>query len=308
MTAPAIDTTPAPGVYPGARVYPGASMQDYHSWNCASNSRLSRIRQSPAHLRAYLDQPSKDTDALRLGRAIHSAILEPDDFATSFTLAAQCDATKKGDGQRCSNMGILFNGGWFCGVHGKGMASDETRTILSADDYAVCLGTRDSVHAHPAANGLLSGLGDVELSAVWADAETGASCKGRFDRHAPSVAGGTIVDIKTTSRSAARSDFERTIFSYRYFVQGAHYMNGAAALAVPAEHFVIIAVETVVPYACAVYRLTEGVLQAGSDEIRRLLPIYAECMASGIFPGYPDEVQDISLPNYAWGQLNEAIT
>ena len=42
-------------VAPEPGIYPGVPMDEYLGWDCASNSRLRRLRRSPAHLKAYLD-------------------------------------------------------------------------------------------------------------------------------------------------------------------------------------------------------------------------------------------------------------
>lgn len=295
---------PAPGIYPST------PMPLYHAWDAASNSRLSRIRQSPAHLKAYMDAPPEDTVALMMGRAIHTAILEPDDFDARFCIAEQCTAiTKDGKGPRCNNSGILFDAdrGWLCGVHAKGMAPiDNGRIVLKPEYYDICLNVRDNVYKHAAASRLLRGEGDVELSCVWKDSASDVTCKARWDRHSPLIAGGAIVDIKSTV-DASRNAFERAIFSHGYHRQGALYLDSADALGIPTKHFVIIAVEKEPPYALAVYRLTEGAIDAGREQLQPLLQRYATCLALDEWPGYPEIVDDIALPAYAWQQIEEEV-
>lgn len=293
-------------VTPTVGVHPSLSFPDYHSWNAASNSRLSVLRRSPAHLLAYMQEPV-DTGTLQLGRACHSAILEPDDFTKRYVLAERCGATKKTDGKRCSNMGIVVDGaqGWFCGVHASEGLSAPDVTILSPTDYERTLKVRDSVYAHRAAK-LLPQSGQRELSIAWNDETTGQLCKARLDGHSPAIAGGVIVDIKT-AKDASASVFERSIFSYGYHRQGALYLEGAKACGFAAEHFAIIAVEKEPPHAVAVYRLTEGALDAGAEQIRPLLARYAECVEKNEWPGYPDEVQDIALPSWAWAQIDAEV-
>jgi hypothetical protein len=288
-------------------------MSEYHGeWNCASNSRLSRLMRSPAHLKAYIEQDHEDTPALALGRAIHMAILEPDLFADTYTVADQCVAVT-GKGARCTNGGTwpIKGGGFVCGVHAKTAAKNEVEIdqdteVLSASDHAVCMGVRDSVRSLHAAGGLLESVQEVELSVVWDDAETGVRCKARWDGCARLVAGGTIIDIKTT-RDASRMAFERSVFTYGYHRQGALYLQSAEAVEVPARHYAILAVEKEPPYAAAVYRLTEGAIDAGGEQIRPLMRRYAECLRTDEWPGYPDEVVDIALPHYAWRQIDDEL-
>jgi len=291
-----------------ATLQPRIPMADYHAWDAASNSRLSHLMRSPAHLRAYLDEPFADTPALAFGRAAHTAILEPDEFESRYLLAEQCSATttKK---TRCSKAGTipLLGGGFVCGIHGnQATEPDTSREILSPEDWRRCAGMRDAVHDHERASAILDGLQHVEVSIQWNDRETGVPCKGRWDGYSE-VAGGTIIDLKTTV-DARRRSFERSIFDFGYHRQGAMYLEAADAVGIPARHYVIIAQEKMRPYAPMVYRLDAPAIEAGSDQLRVLLRRYAECLKTDTWPGYSTDVQDVGLPSWAWDQLEEQVT
>jgi hypothetical protein len=251
---------------------------------------------------------SDDTPALAFGRAAHTAVLEPDHFAARYVEAERCAATtKKGD--RCKKMGttVLRDCLQVCSTHWL-LHADELgqQEILSPADWRHCLGMRDAVHAIERAHNMLEGLADVEVSVRWDDKETGVPCKARWDGCAE-FAGGCILDFKTTIDASPR-EFERSIFKYGYHRQGAMYLEAAAAHGIPAKHYVIIASEKVPPYATAIYRLTEGAIAVGSDQIRDLLEKYGDCSACGIWPGFSTEVQDIGLPEWAWNQMEEGVT
>lgn len=299
--------TPPAVVTPGPGVYENIPFETYHAWEAASNSQLTILReQTPAHVRARQLEPT-ETVALRQGRALHCAVLEPDEFPARFACAARCDGVtaKK---TRCTNMGsVLTAKGWRCGVHASELetASDSV-TILPAADFARCLAARDAVWAHPRAKGLLSGEGRAELSLVWDDAETGILCKARHDRHTPLLAGGAIVDLKKT-RDASPRAFSRSVYRYGYHTQGAWYLEGAEAVGLPAQHFVIIAQEDQPPFATAVYRLDEGTLDAGGQQLRGLVRRYAECVRSGEWPGYTVDIQDLAIPSFAFHEIDEDI-
>lgn len=290
---------------PGVGLFRGMPLADYHALPCASNSRLGRLKQSPAHLLAYLTEPPIDTEATRLGNAVHCAVLEPDDFDARYCIAERC-MIKTEKGAQCKNMGSFWHSelGWACGTHAKGFPAENVRIVLKPDDYRVCLGVRDSVFKLSTARQLLTGEGEMELTAVFPAFDTDIIAKARFDRTSPVIAGGVLVDLKTT-RDASRRAFERSIYSFGYHRQAALYLDGAAAVQLPAEHFVHIALEKEPPYAVAVYRLSEAAVDAGEQELTPLLTRYAACVESGVFPAYPDEVQDVALPSYAWAQIDE---
>lgn len=289
-------------VIPEPGVHPHVSFAEYHAWEAASNSRLSVLRRSPAHLKAYLEH-GNDSDTLMIGRACHSAILEPDDFTKRYLRSERCEGVTKSK-ERCKNPGTSYRGaeGWTCGVHGNGV-SDPGIVILTPGDYDCAIRVRDSVHAHRA-GALLKAKGTREESLVWRDPETGVLCKARPDHYAPELLRGVLADVKTT-RDASKDAFERAIHTYGYHRQAAFYLQGNRAVERAAEDFLFIAVEKEPPYGVALYLLSEGALSTGDIEIRQLLARYAECVERDEWPCYPQDVQDIALPAWAYNQVEE---
>jgi hypothetical protein len=286
------------GMEPG--VYEALTSAEYHLLPHCSNSRLSLLKRSPAHLLADLASPRPTSDAMRLGTAIHSAVLEPGDFAQRFTIAGRCEGTVKKTGEPCSNGGThRVLGEWRCGVHPLPGARDEVE-VLSTADLAVCRGVSASIHAHPKVGKLLGGPGWNELTVVWDDAESGVRCKARIDRLVE-VAGGVLLDLKTTG-DARTEAFERKVWEMGYHRQAALYADALAAHGVPTSHMVIVAAEKEAPFAVAGYRLDEVAADEGRTELRALLARYAECLERNEWPAYDTEIRPISLPRWAFTQ------
>lgn len=282
MTTTAMTPTQLqPGLYPNVRAH------QYHSWQAASQSVLKIIRdQSPAHAYQQMTNPAPSTPAKRMGTAIHTAVLQPDVFDQEYIVAPDLDRRTKTGREE-----------WALLVNAWGEDN-----ILKPEEMQEIQAIRDAVLSHPTAGPLLRG--DVELSALWADDETGVLCKGRFDVANKRV--GALVDLKTT-RDASKRAFSRAIWHYGYHIQAAHYLAGAQAHGIDAEFFVIVAVEKTPPYAVAVYNLRGDVIKAGHDELRPLIDMYAQCMESGHWPGYPTEAVEIDLPRYAWVEYEERV-
>ena len=277
---------------PPPGVYPDIPFIEYLAWEAASSSRLSLLQRSAAHLRASLESQGEDTKSLRIGRAAHAAVLEPEVFRRDYACLPEGDGRTK----------VV--------KEARELIEAEGRVGLSVADYGAAMQIRLSVVAHRSAGPLIEGEGRSELSLVWIDPVTGVTCKARHDRHSPVIAGGAVIDLKTT-RDASPASFARSIFNYGYHRQGALYLNGAQTHGLPCEHYVIIAVENTEPHACAVYRLDEAAIVAGQQEVDALLYRYARCIETNEWPGYPSEVQDIALPEWAWGasqRLVEGLT
>jgi hypothetical protein len=274
---------PAPGVYAGV------PFEDYLRWDAASQSQLKALARSPAHLRAALAEPDEDSAALRIGRALHAAVLEPDVFAKGFAALADGTDLRTKAGKEARDA-ILAAGA----------------VPLKQAEYEAIGAMRAALLAHAAAGHLLRSEGPAEQSIVWIDEETGVLCKARQDKHAHGVGGGVIVDVKTTTDASPRQ-FERTIFDFGYHRQGAFYLRGAEALGLPVAHFAILAVEKDAPHAVAVYRLNEGALDAGDAEVVGLLNRYKRCRERDEWPAYPATVQDIALPDWAWA-ISDRLT
>lgn len=259
-----------PGLYPGINAF------EYHRWAGASQSRLKVIRdQSPAHLRWQMDNPRPSTPAQEIGAAVHTAVLEPDLFTGLYVQGIEGDGRTKPVKEARAQL----------------EADHPNSTVLTAKDYVTCLAVRDSVAAHPHAKALLGG--EHETSAVWQDEDTGVLCRGRFDARGM----GAITDVKTT-RDASPDRFPYDFAKYGYHIQGNHYLRGDNTLGGDANTFVIVAVEKEPPYCVAVYQVDAKALYDGRRELDILLQRWAECAASGIWPGYSTDVVTIDLPAY----------
>lgn len=285
-------------------IYEAISSERYHAQPYCSNSRLTLLKRSPAHLRADLDNPGAPTDAMRLGTAIHSAVLEPDDFESRYTVGAQCAAelaSGKRKGERCTHSGTArWAGEWFCGQHRQEGEPDAIE-VLTRSEWLACQGVRRSLWAHPKLRKLLDAPGRAELTVIWDDPETGVRCKARVDRLCEDY-GGVLLDLKTTT-DARPWAFEKKIHDMGYHRQKAMYQDALRLHGIETQHLVIAAAEKEgEPYAVAGYRLSDGAADVGRDELRALIRRYAECQEKQEWPAYPTDIVEIALPAYAYTQ------
>jgi hypothetical protein len=257
------------------------SNEQYHADPAVSASHLKAIMQSPYHYWArYVDpgrKPIEPTAAMKLGSLAHCAILEPDDLLQRYGVCGPRN-TKAGKEQA------------------ERMAVEGIEAVTSTD-MALALGMSAAVRNHSTAAALLK-QGKAEQSFWWDDLPTGMRCKCRPDWYY----GSTVVDIKTTADASPQA-FARSVATFAYHVQAAHYLAGLHG----AERFVFVAVEKSYPHAVAVYELDADALALGRTTRDNALDVLAGCQAANVWPGYGDTVQTISLPKWATNPIQTEI-
>ena len=250
-------------------IYPELSNAKYHADPALSHSMMEKLRKSPAHLKYYRENPGDPTNAMMFGSAYHCKILQPHLFHTLFE--------------------IVPKGGYKTLKDGKITIPETNKASGGYDDI---LAMAKVIKGHKAASKLLSG-GEAEVSYFWKH-KLGFPCKVRPDYRK----GDILIDLKTTI-DASPEGFAKAIANFGYHRQGDWYMCGVAANKVNVEHFIIIANETKPPYEVAIYRLQEKDLYLGHKENKLLCQKYEECLSTNKWNGYSQNIENISLPQWA---------
>jgi hypothetical protein len=313
--------TPEPGIYRGV---PAAT---YHAWDAASNSRLGHLipPSTPAHLKAYLDEPPKDKKVWKEGRALHACVLEPERYEREYFVADGClGTTQKGASCRAAPTIAVRDGdarGAVCHNHVFGHSIDDELVLVSERDHEMAQRCRARIATHAMAGGFLKVPdAEYELSIVWdqpvIDPATGevitVRCKARLDWYSQTFLGGLPMDLKGC-RSADVFEFKSQAFYNGYLRQSVLYRLGLRALGLPAATFASIAVEKEPPYELMVYRLGDaatGPLPEPGEPAANVaavvmssLRLWAWCQKTGRYPGYPEVVQDLTTDEWAWSRM-----
>lgn len=245
-----------------------------------SQSQLRDFARSPMHYHArHVARTAEvaETAAMRFGTALHTAVLEPDVYASRYVTRTWDARTKEGKAARDA-------------------ATARGLIALDDDDADKIASMVASLTAHPLASRILASRTHVEHPIAWECPTTGAACKGRPDAHVTIDGRSALVDVKTTE-DASPASFARSIATYAYHIQAAHYLAGWCEVMAPVDAFVFIAIEKSAPYAVGVYELSESTLATGDERRIDLLTRLAECRTADRWPGY--EAQTIDLPAWA---------
>jgi len=239
-----------------------------------SKSGLDQIAKSPLHYQNWLNTRTAPTPAMAFGSAVHTMVLEHDDFDERYILMP--------DGiNRRTNAGK------------EAVAEIEAtgKTVLTQYDFDRVRFIADSVWSHPTASDIFS-EGQSEVSIM--EEVRGVQVKGRTDWFRP----GLLADLKTT-QSADPSDFAKSVANFRYHVQDAVYSDLFTRAGELIHSFVFIVVETTAPYAVVVYELDEESKEQGQRLYDRDLETYIQCVENQSWPGYHQGVNKLSLPRWA---------
>jgi hypothetical protein len=182
------------------------------------------------------------------------------------------------------------------------------KTPLLRSDHNTILEMVPAFRADPVAGGLFQpGTGRPEQTLIWRDERTGVMCRALLDWLPFPVADRRFIlrDYKT-GRTAAPDKLGRVIGDYGYHVQLAFYLMGAQALGLAGEDAkALLAVqEKTAPYLVTVVEPDPAAMRMGAIRCRQALEVYAECAASGRWPGYSDDVVLAELPPWETRELN----
>jgi len=267
---------------PWFEIIEGMSNEDYHAHPGIGKSGLDRIRRSIAH---YQQRPTTSTSVPMIeGSAFHCRVLEPEHWGTRYAVAPDLDRRTKAGKALWAE----------CQEESKGL------TVLTTEQESRIEEMAQSVDRHPVWETIGWGGGDVEVSVFWEEKPSAHSvtCKSRPDFISADKS--ILVDLKST-RDASPEAFSKSVANFRYHVQAAWYLRGwRAATGVDAD-FVFIAVESSPPHEVACYTLGEAELAEGWMIAQDSLRKFAAWESGEIkVTGYPDEIQELNLPPWAF--------
>lgn len=259
-----------------ATTHHGLTYDEYRrlpGWNW---SLIKEMDKSPRHVLHALRPQDDDTASRAKLRAIHALVLEPENFAASFSVF---------DGRRT---GKLYD------AH---VEAHPGTAVLNVAEYDEARATADAIRSHAAVRPLLA-TGHGEVTVTWTDADTCLPCKARLDW----LAAGHFLDLKTYGTTDERI-VARKVVQMGAHGQMAHYADALDALGMDDPRCFLVVAEGKGPHDVAVFELDRGIpdgaLHVGRDLRARLMERLAACVAHDDWPGRHPGIVDLCLPTYA---------
>lgn len=154
-------------------------------------------------------------------------------------------------------------------------------------------------------------LADSELAGILDDGKAeqsafaldeGVWIKGRFDWRTND--GGIIMDYKTTDASAEpESWIRRNLFALGYDIQAGMYTHLNQLICGEEAKFVFLVQETEYPYACSLVGAGPSLIESGRRKYDMVRQAWAECVESGVWPGYGKRTAWADAPAWALAEI-----
>lgn len=252
----------------------------------ASGARLLLPPNCPARYRYDRDNPPTSTSTFDLGHAAHRLILG----AGPDIVRVEADSWRTNKAKETRDE-----------AHANGL------TPLLAADHDRVIAMARALRQHPEASALFApGSGQPERTLVW---RTGTVWRrARLDWLPVSPARGQrmlLADYKS-ARTASPEALDRVINDHGYHLQGAWYVDGVKSLGLAEDvAYMLVVQEKEPPYLVSVDQLDDAAMRIGAMLARQAVDVYRECVESGRWPGYSDEVELIGLPPWVENQYQE---
>ncbi len=215
-----------------------------------------------------------DSDTLRMGRAGHTACLEPSRFLAEYAQWETEETDADGVVKKRTRRGKVWD---------EFRAANAGKTILLPEQYETACQIRDAVRDHEEAGPLFKGAGHNELSLRFTHRRAGVDCKTRIDRIAAEMA---IVEVKLTHDIDDRV-FGNTAARLRYPMQGALQRDAAEACGFGRLPVLIVAIRVAPGKAIdvVVFEVSDDDLAQGQEDYERAIDIVQECRRTQKWPG-----------------------
>ena len=249
-------------------------MEQYHAFKEAfGSSAFKAAKKNLETFKAYLDgHMDKETQALDIGKKIHSAILEQD---------LSLFARMPNDDGRTKDFKVA-----------KESALELGLTPMKPQEFEMVEAMFRRFLLSKKAVNMVDGC-DIEKS-HYTKHPSGLYLKTRPD----AVGTDYIVNYKS-ARDVSRDSFSRDIFNFDYHLSAAHEIKVVESVRdIKIKFYFFIVQEKQAPFGLKIYQLGKEDLERAEAIHEQLCVDIAYAMKTNTYPGYSDQIEVIYIPEY----------
>ena len=245
---------------------------NYEEYDRAPGVRATHIKQGALSMKhmhhAVTGQGLPDTLALRWGRVVHLAVLEPAAFVERVSVFA----------------GRRAGGDWV-----EHCAENDPDMTVKPAEYEALEAMSVAVHKEPDAHWLIE-QSHHEVCKSWKGDYGRGKC--RLD----GIGDGWFFDLKTTAKDSERG-FTSQFFSLGYDLQFGWYSEGTGI-----QKAYAIALGKAPPYDVRVKLIPPDVIKRGREQAVKIAQEYRCCEIAGSWPGVAPGITELEVPEWAMGE------
>lgn len=248
---------------------------EYHSHPAIGSHKFMQLLRSRRHMETYAP---KETPAMRFGRLVHKAVLEPEEFLLHMKIIPECDKRTKA-GKELYEAFIA--------------TTCDTDLLVTPSELETFQRMIESTQKKKSFREIM-GPGCLFEHAAFFEGELYTpfgidriSTKIKPDVINPSK--DYIVDLKTCINA---NEFKRDIFRYGYHFQAAFYSYYVALVLGRKVDFYFIALEKESPHELIVYKMSHELLGIGYELFQKAEANYIITQKG---QGYIDDIQELTI-------------
>lgn len=285
--------------YEWNKVLTGLTYDEYHNYakevGAIRSSHIRPMLESPREYRYHIDNPRKSTDALRVGKIVHSIFENRERFMDTYVVEPEfIGKTKDGRDSKLSSEAKEMKRKWFEEL-------PATAIVIKDKDLPMIQGIARTVKENKVIQGILKNA--INESSVFTTCpETGLRLASRPDIIGSS---GHVFDFKTSIDVSydyfMRQIFSKTRTSFFYILNAAHYAYTMKCAGIGSgESFTFIAIKKTT-WDAVIYPMDIGCLAVGEAFRSLAMRRIAKCMKTNEWPGYTDaeSLRSVLVPEWA---------
>jgi exodeoxyribonuclease VIII len=248
--------------------------------------------------------PHDDAKALRIGRLLHVAVLEPQRWESRFVrdpgTPERPDLSHLGSPSSKAYRAELK--AWRESVERERASLVRGREVVDADEWDLVLRMTEALALDGKASALLSRCTMFERAFVWRDAETGVLCRARVD----AACDGYVLDLKSFGLVPAVEPWVREVVRHWYHAQAAFYLDGwRAVTGIELPWWWLVVGKQVHRHRVAAYQPDHEFIELGRREYRAALREYADRRRTGEWRAdWQQRPMIVSAPGWAYRNSN----